>query len=481
MSTPSACDRKSSFPDHVRVDLIDRANPAAPPAPCFDTTVPLLVFKTGSNAIHHGTLGVIRSLGRAGVPVYAVVEDGFTPACASRWLTGHFVRQARKPKGLLGASGNRPTDPGKAQLLSQLLAIARRLGVPALLLPTDDLGAVFVAENAEALRPFFLFPAIDPALPGLLSNKRSLHFLCQRLDIPSPKLTSPSSLADVKQFALRTEFPVIVKADPLAVSSGVRSVSVVHTPDQLLSLYQSVAAPDSLLCQEYIPDDCAEDWIFHGYANPQTGCFVGFTGKKLRSWPRSAGATTLGIALTNNVLREQTFRLLMGTQYAGIVDLDYRFDKRDGQYKLLDFNPRIGANFRMFENEAGVDVVRALHLDLTGRPVPDAPQLDGRRFIVESQYWLASLSDAIHGESTLGDCFRAVRQPRELAWFSMDDPLPALVVGSRLLFRVAHKFLDSGRSTMRSGRDTADRQAEWFDESGSPVAPCIPEVRSDRR
>jgi hypothetical protein len=24
------------------------------------------------------------------------------------------------------------------------------------------------------------------------------------------------------------------------------------------------------------------------------------------------------------------------------MDLDYRFDKRDGQHKLLDFNPRIG-------------------------------------------------------------------------------------------------------------------------------------------
>ena len=45
--------------------------------------------------------------------------------------------------------------------------------------------------------------------------------------------------------------------------------------------------------------------------------------------------------------------------FTGIVDLDWRFDRRDGRYKLLDFNPRMGAQFRLFENEAGVDVVRA--------------------------------------------------------------------------------------------------------------------------
>jgi hypothetical protein len=30
----------------------------------------------------------------------------------------------------------------------------------------------------------------------------------------------------------------------------------------------------------------------------------------------------------------------------------------------LDFNPRVGAQFRLFEDDAGSDVVRALHLDL---------------------------------------------------------------------------------------------------------------------
>ena len=66
------------------------------------------------------------------------------------------------------------------------------------------------------------------------------------------------------------------------------------------------------------------------------------------------------------------------------MDLDYRLDLRDGQYKLLDFNPRVGAQFRLFEDDAGMDVVRALHLDLTGRPVPRGRPIEGRAFMVET-------------------------------------------------------------------------------------------------
>ena len=48
--------------------------------------------------------------------------------------------------------------------------------------------------------------------------------------------------------------------------------------------------------------------------------------------------------------------------YMGIMDFDYRLDLRDGRYKLLDFNPRIGAQFRLFESHDGMDVARAMSL-----------------------------------------------------------------------------------------------------------------------
>ena len=59
-----------------------------PRLPALDGDVPALVLKVGRYPIHHGGLGAVRSLGRAGVPTYAVIEDPHTPLARSRLLTG---------------------------------------------------------------------------------------------------------------------------------------------------------------------------------------------------------------------------------------------------------------------------------------------------------------------------------------------------------------------------------------------------------
>jgi D-aspartate ligase len=77
--------------------------------------------------------------------------------------------------------------------------------------------------------------------------------------------------------------------------------------------------------------------------------------------------------------------------YSGIIDIDWRQDERNGQYKIVDCNPRIGMNFRMFEDRAGIDVVKAQHLNLTGRNIDRSQMVEGRRFIVEPYYLVSSI------------------------------------------------------------------------------------------
>src|SRR5437588_8487265 len=55
----------------------------------LDPKVPVLVLKTGRYVLHHGTLGIVRSLGRLGVPVSAVIEDGVARVAICRDIVGH--------------------------------------------------------------------------------------------------------------------------------------------------------------------------------------------------------------------------------------------------------------------------------------------------------------------------------------------------------------------------------------------------------
>jgi D-aspartate ligase len=390
-------------------------------SPHVDTTVPVLLLKMGGYVIHHGAVGIARSLGRLGVPMYAIVEDRYTPLAMCRHLTGAFVNRAKDSNGLLHC----------------VSAIGESMNRPTILLPTDDNGAVFIAEHAKALSHWFLFPHLPAGLPRQLADKMSLYSLCRRVGIPCPDHALPTSIDQVHEFIGRATFPVVVKAAEHSrrLNNGSSSF-IVQSPEELLALCgpAELFRHPNMIFQEHIP---GEDWIFHGYRNAETDCFVGFTGKKLRSYPPFAGPTTLGVSILNEPLSRQTEAMLRVIGYSGVMDIDYRSDERDGRYKLLDFNPRVGANFRMFENCEGIDVVRALHLDLTGRGVHRSPMIEGRTFIVELHDLFASLAYLRHGGLTIQTWRKSLSGRRELAWWSWDDPLPFLAMGTRLLLRVA--------------------------------------------
>ena len=119
--------------------------------------------------------------------------------------------------------------------------------------------------------------------------------------------------------------------------------------------------------------------------------------------------------------------------YRGVLDIGYRFDARDGQYKLLDVNPRIGATFRLFVAADGMDVVRAMYLDLTGQPVSSAPMLEGRKWLVENNDVISFRRYRAKGELKFLDWLRSLRGVQEVAWFTWDDLLPFAIMAGKFI------------------------------------------------
>jgi predicted ATP-grasp superfamily ATP-dependent carboligase len=405
----------------------------------FDTRVPMLIVKVGQYPRDHGALGVIRSLGRVGVPVHAMTEDAYTPTARSRFLAGRIVAPTT---GL----------EAEAVLVEQLAGIAHDLGRPAVAVATDDEAAILVAEHADVLRPYLITPEVEPSLPRKLANKRTMRELCLAHGVATLDAAYPMSFAEVEEFASRARFPVVVKPHIpwlRLANPDLRAVRVLHDPEELLAAARTWPTDPAVMLQDYIPDEVAEDWIFQGYFDASSTCLVSFTGVKYRSWPPRHGVSTYARVVANSQLASEAAAFCRRVNYRGVVDMDWRFDRRDGRYHLLDCNPRPGAQFRLFETDAGIDVVRALHLDLTGRSVPGGRQIDGRGYIVETRDLAAILSR------------RRVRraQPQvphergriEPAWFSLDDPLPFLVMTIRLVGAATHKITHAARTLRARG------------------------------
>ena len=381
----------------------------------IDTRVPVLVLSASPRVRRspHGGLGILRTLGRLGIPVYTVDSDPRGPASYSRYLRGRFVFD-------LEVAGPEAT-------VDYLLDVGKRLGSRTVLIPTWDEMSMLVSDFHDALSERFLLPHQPDRLARSLVSKKEMFRLARQHSVPTPESAFPANIDDVREFAAAAVFPVMLKGiagNRLQQRTG-RKMVIVKRPDDLLRLYAEMEDPDepNLMLQEYIPGGDDAVWMFNGYFNHESHCLVAFTGRKLHQTPVYTGATSLGVCLQNGVVEETTRRWMEELGYRGILDIGYRYDARDGKYKVLDVNPRIGGTFRLFVATNGMDVARALYLDLTGQPVPRAEQVEGRKWMDERDV-ISCLQYRRDHRLTMRQWITSLRGVRETVHFAHDDMAP---------------------------------------------------------
>jgi D-aspartate ligase len=388
-----------------------------------DSPAGVVVLKSVATSPHHGVLGIARSLGRLGLEVHIASPDRAAETrsrFARRWLTWTL-------------------EDGGDQSLARLEAIGDELGGGQILVPVDDSAAAFVDRHADSLGDRFAFPRQPRDLVRTLSSKRGLHDLCRSHEVPTPHSVFPESEAAAEAHARDIGYPVVVKRAegwrPVRRANA-PSVIIAHDPAALRRAYADLNGRDgpNAVLQEYIPGDARSIWMFNGYFDEGSDCLFHATGQKIRQAPPHTGATTLGVCRANAEVATTTKRLFKALGYRGIVDLGYRFDARDGAYKLLDVNARIGSTFRLFATRDGVDVVRCLYRDLSGRPMRSSAPEDGRTWLVEDLDLLSSLRYHRAGTLSMRQWLSSMRGVDELAWYAADDLAPAAAL---IRFRAA--------------------------------------------
>lgn len=422
-----------------------------------DSSTPVLVL----NAIHHGALGLSRSLGRLGVRVYNQAPYRSVPVFYSKYSSGNFV-------------WNQDTA-GEDATVQFLLSIGRQLSGMALLIPTCDVTATLVADHDQCLRQYFIFPKQRANVVHALCSKKGLYHLAKLHGIATPETIFPESRADVLTFLDSAHFPVVLKTVKNAIGiENPRAVKMIVVNERkLLALYDQFgdSRHPNLMLQEYIPGDDDKNCMFNGYFDEASNCLVGFTGKKLRQFPAYAGVTSLGVCVKDTAVEEMTKKFMRAIGYRGVVDMGYRFDERDQQYKIYDVNPRIGATFRLFVDDEGMDVARALYLDMTGQPVEPGRMHHGRKWIVEDSDLVSSFRYGWDGRLRIRKWLHSLRGIEEGALFAFDDLVP---VGARMVHN-ARKLLFP--PTITKVRHSEPRQPSSIAEN--TCQPCEKRVESE--
>lgn len=381
-----------------------------------DTTTPAVVLYT----YHYGQLGVLRSLGRLGIAVHGVDPNPRSPGLFSRYCQKKFLFDV---------------DAASSEASVQyLLDVAKKIGRPSFLIHTTDGGASWLADNADALSKGFIFPRLSRELVLSLASKEEMYFLAKKCGIPTPEACFPLSLGDVEEYAKDAVFPVVLKEIFRGGSPRTgKRMFIARTKEDLLRLYRFCEDPlrPNFMLQEYIPGGDDSIWMFNGYFDENSDCLFGVTGRKIRQSPVHTGVTSLGVCLRNPVVDELTKGFMKSIGYKGILDIGYRFDARDGKYKVLDVNPRIGSTFRLFVGTNGLDVARAEYLDLTGQPVPSSSVEEGRKWFVEDRDFVSSVRYHYEKSLTFRQWLASFRGVQESAWFARDDLSPFFMMCAR--------------------------------------------------
>ncbi len=402
--------------------------------------MPVLLVKIGLDPLRPSALGIIRSLGRVGVTVNVVGERARDPVGVSRYVGDRLDWYA---------TGDEDPD----SLVSGLLDCAKEIGRKSIVACTDDAAAILIAERRQELSQWLISQPVPPTLPRSLVSKKALAELCREHGVLTPDASFPKTWRELESFTAQSRFPIVAKnLNPFSrrdQSSGI--TRLVMSRDALLRSASTWTEPFDVMLQEYLPAETSEDWFVHAFAATSSETLITFTGQKIRSWPPYAGFTADGRATPNEELAELARKLLRNLGYKGPADLDWRRDLRDGGYRLLDFNPRFGRQFRIFQSPHGFDMARLLHLDMTSRPLPEIDQLHGLRFVddyfvLPSSYLIWKQSggrrtrESKPGRERASSVRGRLRVP-ELAWFATDDPLPFFVLIIRSGWGLLRRYL----------------------------------------
>src|SRR5882724_1033341 len=367
---------------------------------------------------HITGLAVARSLGRRGVPVIGLDRDENGYGMHSRYTTV----AGRCPY---------PLDDERG-FIDLLMEIGSTLKRKAVLFPCLDEWVFAVARHARQLAEHFILPFSDIETVERILDKSLLYRKCEQRRIPIPR-TFYVGEQTPEQIASEISFPCIVKPALQRAFTNEFGEKVLRaeTREDFLSLCDR-AGHHPLLAQEIVGSGVDSFYSLCSYIGRDGQAKGVFVGRKLEQYPPDFGTACLVDSRFVEEIVERGVDILKQFGYHGISEVEFIYDERDHDYKLLDINTRawkwIGLPIR-----AGVDLVWLAYSDAVNGKVERAGrQIDGLKWVWLKDYVQLRKLQAGKSEATLSDqdWFDLLTGKGDTshsivsAVFSNDDPAP---------------------------------------------------------
>lgn len=359
-------------------------------------------------------LGIARSLGKRGIPI-CIIDDETSISRFSRYTT-HAVRVA--------------SLRDERQAVASVLDIGHRLGLEGwVLFPTRDETVAAFSRYRSELEEWFRVPTPELSVVHYAWDKRNTYRLAQELDIPAPRTWYPNDLDELAQ--IEAELPLVIK--PAIKEHFIYATRAkawrADSREELAARFQQAVAlvgPGETMIQELIPGDGRQQFSYCAFF--KDGEAVGsMVARRRRQHPPEFGrASTFVETIHLPVLETLSTRFLRAIGYYGLVELEYKLDPRDGQYKLLDVNARTWG-YHSLGQQAGVDFPSMLFADQLGEVVAPARAQEGVKWVRLATDLSTGLVEILGRRLGWRAYARSLREVQVESVFSLTDPLPGFV------------------------------------------------------
>lgn len=371
-------------------------------------------MKTAGAVITGGdfqALGVIRSLGRKGIPVH-VLDHEVSIGRFSRFCRSYTIA---------------PSPAKENEYLSFLIAFAKKSGLgKRVLYANNDRVVGLLSNHKKLLEEYYHIPTPDWEVIKYVYNKKNAYQLAESLGIPTPRTYYPQDLGDLEKLDIR--FPVIIKPATRDNFFDVfrKKAFLIRDKQHLLQTYQKVCDlidPSDVLIQEFIPVGPKHLYSFCPFFK-EGKVVAKIMARRSRQHPMDFGqATTFAETVNIPELEEMGKKFLEKIRYYGLAEVEFMFDTRDNKYKFLEVNARVWG-WHTLAIGAGIDLPYLLYRDAMGQPAQFPLSRNDVKWIRLITDIPTVMGELIKGRMSIRDYVSSLRGKREFAVFSLDDPLP---------------------------------------------------------
>jgi D-aspartate ligase len=383
----------------------------------------------------HGSLAIARSLGRRGIDVALLTDHRL--AGFSRYVRREFFWDG----------------PGQADALAHLLALAERERLAgAVLFAGGDAELRFIAQNHDRLAALFRLttPPWDIVQP--MFDKRRMYAHAATIGIAAPLGYAPRDRRDLDD--MPCGFPLVLKPSERTTENAFTLAKAWRADDRasLVARYDEAAAlvgANGIVLQELVPGGGEAQFSYAAVC--ERGMPVAeLIACRRRQYPVEFGYTSTFVETVDcPEVMEAGRRFLASLDYTGIAEVEFKYDARDGRYKILDVNARIWS-WAALGAAAGVDFPHVLWRLACGDKIEPAVKTREAAWMHVARDLVAAGHAMLAGRLTPAAYVRALRKPLALAALAADDPLPGFVELPLALWRaLTHRLPISTRNVWR--------------------------------